>query len=191
VPGNNYLFALLDKFEQLPLTLPSPRHRGEGVDMLSPEDGNIRPMPQSIARSVEIVIRNDMMELANLRDALERIGAELGVPGKPLMQLQVALDEIASNVINYGWPDGGSHELCVRISGQQDRIEVEIVDDGRAFDPRRAPPSEPQPAGRRPAPGGLGIHLVKQLVDRLDYERIDGRNRTVMTKQYVSDRRIS
>jgi len=158
--------------------------------MLSREGGNIRSMPQPTAQSVEIVIRNNIAELASLRDGLERIGAELGVPGKPLMQLQVALDEIASNVINYGWPDGGNHELCVRITGQQDRIEVEIVDDGREFDPRHALPSEPQPTGRRRA-GGLGIHLVKQLVDRLDYERVDGRNRTVMTKRYVSDGRSS
>ena len=163
---------------------------GEGVDMLSREGGNISSMPQPTAQSVEIVIRNSIAELANLRDGLERIGAELGVPGKPLMQLQVALDEIASNVIKYGWPDGGNHKLCVRISGQQDRIEVEIVDDGREFDPRQAPPSEPQPAGRR-QPGGLGIHLIKQLVDRLEYKRVGGRNRTVMTKQYVSDRRSS
>jgi serine/threonine-protein kinase RsbW len=147
-------------------------------------------MLPSTARTAEIVIRNDMAELANLHDSLERIGAELGVPGKPLMQLQVALDEIASNVIKYGWPDGGNHKLCVRITGQQGRIEVEIVDDGREFDPRLAPPPEPQPAGRR-RPGGLGIHLVKQLVDRVEYERVGGRNRTVMTKQYVSDRRIS
>jgi anti-sigma regulatory factor (Ser/Thr protein kinase) len=147
-------------------------------------------MPQPAAQSVEIVIRNEIAELATLRDGLERIGAELGVPNKPLMQLQVALDEIASNVIKYGWPDGGNHKLCVRITGQQDQIDVEIVDDAREFDPRHAPSSEPQPAGRR-QPGGLGIHLVKQLVDRLDYERVDGRNRTVMTKQYVSDRRSS
>ena len=158
--------------------------------MLSREGGNISSVPQPTAQSVEIVIRNSIAELANLRDGLERIGAKLGVPGKPLMQLQVALDEVASNVIKYGWPDGGNHELRVRITGQQDRIEVEIVDDGREFDPRLAPPSEPQPAGRR-QPGGLGIHLVKQLVDRLDYERVGGRNRTVMTKQYVSDRRSS
>jgi len=158
--------------------------------MLSREGGNISSMPQPTAQSVEIVIRNSIAELANLRDGLERIGAKLGVPGKPLMQLQVALDEVASNVIKYGWPDGGNHELCVRITGQQDRIEVEIVDDGREFDPRLAPPSEPQKAGRR-QPGGLGIHLVKQLVDRLDYERVGGRNRTVMTKQYLSDGRSS
>ena len=158
--------------------------------MLSREGGNISSVPQPTAQSVEIVIRNSIAELANLRDGLERIGAKLGVPGKPLMQLQVALDEVASNVIKYGWPDGGNHELCVRITGQQDRIEVEIVDDGREFDPRLAPPSEPQKAGRR-QPGGLGIHLVKQLVDRLDYQRVGGRNRTVMTKQYVSDGRSS
>ena len=147
-------------------------------------------MPQPTARSVEIVIRNEIAELAALRDGLERIGAELGVPGKPLMQLQVALDEIASNVIKYGWPDGGNHELCVRISGRQDRIQVEIVDDGQAFDPRQAPPSEPKPAGRR-QPGGLGIRMVKQLVDRLDYQRVGGCNRTVITKRYVSDSRSS
>ena len=145
-------------------------------------------MPQSTARTAEIVIRNDMAELANLRDSLERIGAELGVPGKPLMQLQVALDEIASNAIKYGWPDGGNHKLFVRITGRRGRIKIEIVDDGREFDPRQAPPSEPQPAGRR-QPGGLGIHMVKQLVDRLDYKRVCGHNRTVMTKQYVSDGR--
>jgi serine/threonine-protein kinase RsbW len=151
-------------------------------------------MPRSAAQTAEIVIRNDMAELANLRDSLERIGAELGVPGKPLMQLQVALDEIASNVIKYGWPEGGNHKFCVRIRGRQGQIEVEIVDDGREFDPRLSPPPEPQPAGRR-RPGGLGIHMVKQLVDRLEYERVGGRNRTVMTKRYarrrVSDRRIS
>jgi anti-sigma regulatory factor (Ser/Thr protein kinase) len=147
-------------------------------------------MPQSAARTAEIVIRNDMAELADLRDSLEQIGAELGVPGKPLMQLQVALDEIASNVIKYGWPDDGNHKLFVRITGRRGRIKIEIVDDGREFDPRDAPAPEPPPAGRR-RPGGLGIHMVKQLVDRLEYERVGGRNRTVMTKRYVSDRRSS
>ena len=155
--------------------------------MLSRNDGNIGAMLPFTARTTEIVIRNNMAELANLRDSLERIGAELGVPGKPLMQLQVALDEIASNAIKYGWPDGGNHKLFVRITGQQDRIEVEIVDDGREFDPRDAPPPEPQPAGRR-RPGGLGIHMVKELVDRLEYERVGGRNRTVVTKRYARRR---
>jgi anti-sigma regulatory factor (Ser/Thr protein kinase) len=145
-------------------------------------------MPQTAAQSVEIVIGNDLREIGNLRDGLEQFGAALGVPGKPLMQLQVALDEIANNVIRYAWPDGGNHKLSVRITGQKDRLEVEIVDDGRPFDPRQTPPSEPPPAGRR-QPGGRGLRLVKQLVDQFEYERVGGRNRTVITKQYVPDGR--
>ena len=147
-------------------------------------------MPQPTAQSVELVISNDLADIAHLRDGLDRIGAELGVPGKPLMQLQVALDEIASNVIRYGWSDGGDHRISVRIIGQPDRIDVEIVDDGRPFDPRQAPAPESQPAGRR-RPGGLGEHLVRQLVDRLEYERVGGCNRTIITKQYLANRRGS
>jgi anti-sigma regulatory factor (Ser/Thr protein kinase) len=145
----------------------------------------MRPSPE---QATDLSIRNDLAELALVRDSLERIGAELGVPSKPLMQLQVALDEIASNVIKYGWPDGGNHELFVRITGYHDRIEVEIVDDGRAFDPRLAPPPELPPVSRRRKPGGVGIHMTKQLVDRIEYERIEGRNRTVMTKRYARRR---
>ena len=145
------------------------------------------------AQTIDIAIRNDVAELGSLRDRLERLGRELGIPSKPLMQMQVALDEIVSNVIKYGWPEGGNHRLLVRITARDDRIEVEIVDDGRAFDPRQAPPPERLPAGRRPRPGGVGIHMVKQLVDKVEYERIGGRNRTVMTKRYArrraSDRR--
>jgi len=151
-------------------------------------------MRASTVRIAEISIRSDMAELAKLRDSLDRLGTELGVPGKPLMQLQVALDEIASNVIKYGWPDGGNHKLCVRITGQPGRIEVEVIDDGPEFDPRLAPLPEAAPAGKR-RPGGLGIHMVKQLVDRLEYERAGGRNRTIIIKRYtrrrVSDRRVS
>jgi serine/threonine-protein kinase RsbW len=139
-------------------------------------------MRASPEQTTDLSIRNDLAELALVRDHLDRIGAELGLPSKPLMQLQVALDEVASNVIKHAWPDGGDHELCVRITGHRDRIEVEIVDDGREFDPRLAPPPEPWPVSRRRKPGGVGIHMAKQLVDRIDYERIEGRNRTVMTK---------
>jgi serine/threonine-protein kinase RsbW len=145
-------------------------------------------MSPSSVQIADIVIRNDVAELATLRSELESISAKFGVPEKSLIQLQIALDEIASNVIKYGWYDGGNHELCIRITGRRDRIEVEIVDDGRAFDPRQAPtPARALPGARR-RPGGVGLHMVKQLVDNLEYERIGGRNRTLITKRYARRR---
>lgn len=145
-------------------------------------------MPAPLEQTVELTVRNDVAELALVSDRLEQLGAELGVAVRPLMQLQVALDELAGNIIEHGWPDGGPHEFRVRITGRGDRIEIEIEDDGREFDPRLAAPPEPVRPGSRPRLGGVGVHLAKSLVDRLEYKRVAGRNQTVMMKRYAPAR---
>ena len=67
-------------------------------------------------RSVDLVIHNDLSEIAVVRDTLDRLGSEFAVPAPALMQLQVALDEIVSNVVKYSWPDGSKHKFLVRIT---------------------------------------------------------------------------
>jgi anti-sigma regulatory factor (Ser/Thr protein kinase) len=142
-------------------------------------------MPGLLPHTTDLAIRNDVAELPILRAALDRIGAEFSIPSRPLLQLQVVLDEMVSNVIKYAWPEGGAHEARVRITVRVDGIEVEIVDDGRMFDPLLAPVPAELPAGHRPRPGGVGIHMVKQLVDGCDYARIDGHNHLTLTKRYA------
>ena len=83
------------------------------------------------------------------------------------MQLQVALDEIVSNVVKYSWPDDGKHEVFVRITVNATGVVLDIFDDGRPFDPRAAPKPKPPLNGQRPRPGGVGIHMTKKLVDNL------------------------
>jgi anti-sigma regulatory factor (Ser/Thr protein kinase) len=140
-------------------------------------------MPALLPSTTELVIRNDIAQLAVLSEAMERIGVGHGIAPKPLIQLQVALDEMVSNVIKYAWPEGGSHEIRVRIAVGNGQVEVEISDDGRAFDPLHAPAPQPPPPGWRPQPGGVGVHMVKQLMERIEYVRTDGRNCLTMTKQ--------
>jgi serine/threonine-protein kinase RsbW len=136
------------------------------------------PLPPT----THIVIRNNMADLAVLTTAMERVGAEHGMQEQSMFQLQVALDEIVSNVIKYAWPEGGAHDIEIRITARDEGIEVEIIDDGRMFDPREAPErSKPLP-GQRPQPGGVGVQMTKQLVDRVDYARIGNRNHTTLTK---------
>ena len=149
-------------------------------------DANSAPdtaTPAHLPRATELVIRNDIAQLAILSDAMARIGVEQGFAAKPLIQLQVALDEIVSNVIKYAWPEGGSHEICVRITVGSGQVHVEISDDGRAFDPLGVPPPQPPPPGQRPRPGGVGIHMLRQIMDEIEYARIDGRNCLTLTKQ--------
>ena len=136
-----------------------------------------------MTRAVDIVIHNELSEIALVRDALDKLGAELEVPGRDIMQLQVALDEIVSNVIKYSWVDGEKHDFLVRITVYDDAVALDIFDDGQPFDPRGVPEPDPPAAGKRPVPGGVGIHMVKRLVDDFAYERVDGRNHTRLTKK--------
>ncbi len=140
-------------------------------------------MPAALPSTTELVIRNDLAQLALVSEAMERIGVEFGLARKPLYQLQVALDEMVSNVIKYAWPEGGSHEIrvCITVGGGQ--VKTEIADDGRPFDPLQAPPPQPPPPGQRRRPGGLGVHMVKQFMEKIEYARRDGRNCLTMTKQ--------
>jgi anti-sigma regulatory factor (Ser/Thr protein kinase) len=139
-------------------------------------------MPAPLPGTTELVIRNEIAQLAILSEAMERIGDEHGLAPKTLFQLQIALDEMVSNVIKYAWPEGGDHEIRVRITAGTGQVAIEIADDGRPFDPLAAPEPLPPPPGRRPRPGGVGIHMLKQFMEKIEYARIDGQNHLTLTK---------
>jgi anti-sigma regulatory factor (Ser/Thr protein kinase) len=130
----------------------------------------------------ELVISNDIAQLPLISEAMDRIATEHGLEDKPLAHLQVALDEMLSNVIKYGWTDREVHEIRVRITVLAEGIRIDIVDDGVAFDPRLARPPERQSSGSRPL-GGLGLHVVKQLVDSFEYARVDSCNHVTLFKK--------
>jgi serine/threonine-protein kinase RsbW len=136
------------------------------------------PLPQT----TQIVIRNDVAGLSSVTAVMERVGAEHGMPEQSLFQLQVALDELVSNVIKYAWPEPNAHDIEIRITARHDGVEVEIIDDGQMFDPRDAPKRDQPLPGQRPRPGGVGVQMTKQLVDRIDYARVGNRNHTTFTK---------
>ena len=99
------------------------------------------------------------------------------------LEVNLALDEIVSNVICHGWKDDGEHQLHVRISRVEDELRVEVEDDAAPFNPLEVPaPDLDQPLEQRPV-GGLGIFLVQQIMDGLEYRRLDGRNLLIMKKK--------
>lgn len=136
-------------------------------------------------QAMRIAIPNELAALPVASETLKRFGADNGVPDKALVQLQVALDEIVSNIIKYAWPEGGSHELTICLTAHRGAVEIEIVDDGQAFDPLTVPPPVQPPKGRRPRPGGVGIHITRNLIDGIEYVRADGENHIILTKRYA------
>ena len=142
-------------------------------------DGQIVP----IDPTGRVTISNELASLPKLQHAFEQFGQQHGIPVGSINQLQVVLDELASNVIKYAWSDGGVHELSVSFGISAGAITLEFTDDGAAFNPLDAPPPPPLQPGERPLPGGVGLHMVRQLVDGMAYARIGATNRITITKR--------
>jgi anti-sigma regulatory factor (Ser/Thr protein kinase) len=134
-------------------------------------------------RTIRLTVRNELSEIAQLRDALDRHAEELAMPPDSLAQLQVAVDELVSNVIRHAWPPGGSHELVVSMTLSARAARIEVIDDGVSFDPRRAPVPVPRSGSKRTI-GGRGLLMLPTLVDRIDYVRAGDRNHTTLHKHW-------
>jgi serine/threonine-protein kinase RsbW len=94
--------------------------------------------------------------------------------------VKVVLDEILTNIISYAYADAGEHSIVTRFSLEQGQLTVQVEDDGRPFNPLNAPePDTKQLLEERPI-GGLGIYLVRKLIDELEYRRQNERNILVM-----------
>ncbi len=125
---------------------------------------------------LQLTLANDLAEIPRLAAAVETFCEPFEPSMKDGMALQLALEEIVTNVINHGYSDGQPHAFTVALSGEPGRIRAVITDDAPAYDPlARADVDTSLPLEDR-AIGGLGVHLVKKLMDVSHYERRDGKN---------------
>jgi anti-sigma regulatory factor (Ser/Thr protein kinase) len=131
---------------------------------------------------MNVVVANDIAEVERLHRSVSQFCAEHGLSSEIEGDLSLALEEILVNVIRHGHPEGGKHDIQVQLSLEQDCVIATVEDDGMPFNPLEAPePDLDSPIEIRPI-GGLGIHLVRNITDGLEYHRNEGRNRLVMRK---------
>ena len=123
-----------------------------------------------------ITLRNDLAEIPRLAEFVDGFCAPLAPTPKDVLALQLALEEAVTNVINHGYADGQPHTFTVELAAADRRATVIVTDDAPAYDPlARAEVDTTLPLEDRRI-GGLGVHLVKKLMDSARYERRDGRN---------------
>ncbi len=109
---------------------------------------------------------------------MEQYCEEEGISPKAGLELNLILEELVTNIISYAYGDdrGKEHIITVNFKRKGDYLEVEVVDDGAAFDPLGVPPPDQHKDIDRLEPGGLGIHLVRNLTDEVAYHRENGYN---------------
>jgi anti-sigma regulatory factor (Ser/Thr protein kinase) len=130
--------------------------------------------------AVETSILNKIRDLARMPELVDRFAAEHRLSPDVVFGINVALDEMLSNIIKYGYADDAIHEIRVRLWVDGPMVVAEIEDDGQPFDPLAAPAVDVDAPAEQRKVGGLGIHIVRNLMSQMDYARIAGRNRLVM-----------
>jgi anti-sigma regulatory factor (Ser/Thr protein kinase) len=114
---------------------------------------------------------------------LWQFGKEQALPKHLINTMNLALEEIVTNVIEHGYDDKGEHYIIIRCSVQDGQVLAEVEDDGQPFNPLKYPdPDVSKPLENRPL-GGLGIYLIRNVMDALDYTYQGGKNRIKLKKR--------
>ena len=148
-------------------------------------------MPDTLSRRATDLSAKLVLTIETRPDELETIAAAVEDLGKRerwspalVYRVNLALEELGLNIMNHGH-DEGLHEFEITLISEADALTIEIVDDGRPFDPLNdAPqPDTGAPIEDRPI-GGLGVHLVRTMMDEMHYRRESGRNHlTLVTRR--------
>jgi anti-sigma regulatory factor (Ser/Thr protein kinase) len=118
-----------------------------------------------------------LSEIPRLIEWVEARCAASGIAGEVAMKLALVLEEAVANVINHSLPGSAPpHRIAVRLEIDADGVAAEVIDNGPPFDPTGAPkPDLSLPLEER-QPGGLGIHLMRELMDGFAYRRAGDSN---------------
>lgn len=129
---------------------------------------------------------SDRAELEKLEGFTADFALKAGLSDKDLFALQIIVEELVTNVIDYGGVPAGEHAVRVDLSAEGGELLIRLTDRGTEYNPLlREDPDTTLPAEQRPI-GGLGVHFCKKLTDAQEYERRDGCNVLTLRKKLSS-----
>ena len=123
-----------------------------------------------------LILKNRRSEIRILADQVMDFGRENDLPQDALSEIRLALEEMFSNIVSYGFEDERDHDIEMDIELSADVFTMKIRDDGRPFNPTEySNPNFGKPLEEREV-GGLGIHLVRHVIDQSEYKSGQGKN---------------
>ena len=130
----------------------------------------------------EIRIKNQVSELEKVAHFIEELGEELGLSMELQMNLNLVMEEMVSNVIFYAYPQGVEEEIELLAKSDGKELTFVLSDKGREFDPTMKDDADPNVNPAERDLGGMGIFIVKNIMNEVTYQRLEGKNLLTMKK---------
>lgn len=138
-----------------------------------------------MSRKLSLEIDPRVEELSAITAAVEQFGDAEKWPSDMVFQINLVIEELGLNIMTHGKSED-LEKIEITLTAEGESLTIEIVDNGHPFDPTREAPEPDLDVGlRERAIGGLGIHIVRNLVDNLRYRRQGGRNHVTLVKERV------
>jgi sigma-B regulation protein RsbU (phosphoserine phosphatase) len=131
----------------------------------------------------QLTLHNDVQQIELLAEYIDSIAEAAGIDPSLAMSLNLALEEAVTNVIMYAYPEGTDGTVDIITEANDGLLTFIIKDSGKAFDPTQKEDADVTLSAEERQIGGLGIFLVKQIMDTVNYQRIDGQNILTLTKK--------
>ena len=123
-----------------------------------------------------IVLPNDVQEVPKLTAFVDAVCEAVGFNSTLTMKMNLAIEEAVVNVMNYAYPRGTKGDVTIEALSNDVRLKFTIIDSGTPFDPTVHSDVDTTLSAQDRPIGGLGIHLVRNIMDSINYERIDNLN---------------
>lgn len=123
-----------------------------------------------------LCLRNDITEISRIATFIEEVGEELDLPLSLVMSLNLVLEEAVANIILYAYPAKMNDEITIHVAKKEQMLVFTITDSGIAFDPTQAEEADITLSIEERPIGGLGIYLIKKIMNEVEYQRIEGNN---------------
>ena len=130
-----------------------------------------------------IILANDIAELSKLHAFIEEVGEDLSLTPDVVFNLDLVIEEAVVNIINYAYPKEEHQYIYLSAHVHEGSIVFVLTDTGKEFDPTLAPEADITLSADEREIGGLGIFLIRQIMNEVRYQRIEGKNVLTLEKK--------
>ena len=131
----------------------------------------------------KLILQNEVAEISNLAIFIEDLGEEFGLSPELVFNLNLVLEEAVSNVILYAYPKEEHQTISLIARKKDNQLIFVLTDSGKEFDPTQAPDADITLSAEDRPIGGLGIFLIRQIMNTVEYQRIEGKNILTLGKE--------
>jgi sigma-B regulation protein RsbU (phosphoserine phosphatase) len=136
---------------------------------------------------LDMTLKNELTEIDRFKESFNAFSEENGIPTQIRRELNVVFDDLLNNVVSYAYQDDEEHAIEVRVEAAGERMVASIADDGIPFNPFDADTPDTSLALEDRAIGGLGIHLILNVMDKVSYQRRTDKNVLTMVKKLTNE----